>query len=695
MRRLILILISFIAFCAIIQAQNINFLNSLKSDKQKADTLYVLSMIQFRNQRFDSAQYFLKDALKFANKTGDNHLMAHLYNSLGNTFIQDKKPSEGLVYLKKVLPYLSDNSTPELTFRYYIFTGMAFEDLNQVDSSMYYYHQAELVNNATIPYNNQWVFTKIGLLLQRAENYSEAEKYFLRAYNLTKPKGIRIDHGMLLYHLSNLYFDWKRPEKYADVLEERQAFLRSGKKDYTSDPMHDMLFSGWQTRPFIERISFLENVKKELLKNNSRENAALANIYLSEFYEKEHLPEVALGYVLENRKLLAENTDLSKTMANEKIIYRLLKTTGKIEKALIQADLLFSLKDSMIKVQQRETLADLEKKYETEKKAKDIILLNAEKEINAYRLHNEMNLSQTLLSENILKDSEVNKQIDFNKLLAQENVLRETQLANEKDLKAALIRENNLRKNQLAKEKRAKWLLISGGLLLLIFGLIIFYLYRKQRSKNLLIQKQADDLQMLMREIHHRVKNNLQVISSLLDLQSVTIKDKHASEAIKESRNRVYSMALIHQNLYKDSNIIGIDMNDYINQLVQSLFQSYHSGENKIELETDIDPLVLDVDIVIPIGLLLNELISNSLKYAFNNTSSGILHIAFKKLDNEMLLTVRDNGAGFPKDMNVFKTTSFGYKLVKAFAQKLKGRLEVFNDNGACIVLHIKKMNLA
>ncbi len=98
---------------------------------------------------------------------------------------------------------------------------------------------------------------------------------------------------------------------------------------------------------------------------------------------------------------------------------------------------------------------------------------------------------------------------------------------------------------------------------------------------------------------------------------------------------------------------------------------------------------------VIPIGLVLNELISNSLKYAFNHTHSGTLTIALKKYEDEMLLSVRDNGTGFPAGLNIFKTNSFGYKLVKAFAQKLKARLEVYNDSGACILLHIKKMKFA
>jgi two-component sensor histidine kinase len=229
---------------------------------------------------------------------------------------------------------------------------------------------------------------------------------------------------------------------------------------------------------------------------------------------------------------------------------------------------------------------------------------------------------------------------------------------------------------------------------LLVSALIIFRLYQKQKSKSTIIEKQGAELETLMKEIHHRVKNNLQVISSLLDLQSQTIGDKQAAEAIKESRNRVQTMALIHQDLYSESNTRGIAMPDYINKLALSLFSSYNVKKNKILLETNIEPILLPIDLVIPIGFVLNELISNALKYAFSDKESGILNITLEQKNGELLLKVKDDGQGFPPGLNVYQAQSFGYKLVKAFAQKLKGRLEVYNDNGACVLLHIRKYKL-
>lgn len=187
----------------------------------------------------------------------------------------------------------------------------------------------------------------------------------------------------------------------------------------------------------------------------------------------------------------------------------------------------------------------------------------------------------------------------------------------------------------------------------------------------------------------------MQIVSSLLDLQSFTIKDEGASEAVKESRNRVQSMALIHQNLYREGNIKSVLMEDYIQNLAQNLFDSYNIQKDKVKLKTDIDHLNLDVDTVIPLGLIVNELISNSLKYAFKGRESGELAVVLKQKNNELMLEVRDNGNGFPEDWNSRPDQSFGYKLIKAFAQKLKARLDMYNDNGACVSMHITKYKMA
>jgi two-component sensor histidine kinase len=170
----------------------------------------------------------------------------------------------------------------------------------------------------------------------------------------------------------------------------------------------------------------------------------------------------------------------------------------------------------------------------------------------------------TLLRENILKDSSISNQQLLMAAMENESALRNVQLRKEKELSLSLGRENELKQKLLNDERRNKWMLWAGIAVLAFAGGIIFWQYKKQRNKNAIINKQTDELEVLNKEIHHRVKNNLQVISSMLDLQSQSLQDEKATAIIKEGIQRVQSMAFIHQNLYQGNAVNSVNMNEYI-----------------------------------------------------------------------------------------------------------------------------------
>jgi two-component sensor histidine kinase len=263
-----------------------------------------------------------------------------------------------------------------------------------------------------------------------------------------------------------------------------------------------------------------------------------------------------------------------------------------------------------------------------------------------------------------------------------------------RDQVTLLSNENKLKEITLQHERQLRPLILSGATAFLLLAVLIYYLYRAQKAKNRLIKRQTDELKTLMREIHHRVKNNLQIISSLLDLQSMTVRDGQASQAIKEGRNRVQSMALIHQNLYGDTDLIAIAVDEYIDSLAQNLFSSYNIQQGQIELKTHIEKMKLDVDTVIPIGLMLNELISNSLKHAFEKGRPGLIELTLKKEKDALLMEVKDNGKGFPKPIDPPRPETFGMRMIRIFAQKLKADLNIYNDQGACVVMRMRKYRL-
>ncbi|MCA1762606.1 MAG: sensor histidine kinase, partial [Flavobacteriales bacterium] len=239
-------------------------------------------------------------------------------------------------------------------------------------------------------------------------------------------------------------------------------------------------------------------------------------------------------------------------------------------------------------------------------------------------------------------------------------------------------------------------MLIFFAVLLILGGVVITYRYIVQqrvsgllKQKNKTIEEALQERELLIKEIHHRVKNNLQIVSSLLSIQGREIKDQKAMEAVKESKDRVQSMALIHQYLYGDSNLKSIDMPEYISELSHKLFSAYRLDRDRVSIHVHSHPVFLDVDTAIPVGIILNELITNSLKYAFPDGVGGELHISLKEKDGRLNLRVRDTGVGFDTLEN--SEFSFGMKLLHAFEKKLAASITIKSENGTDIIYSIGK----
>ncbi|MBD2185076.1 sensor histidine kinase [Planktothrix sp. FACHB-1355] len=199
------------------------------------------------------------------------------------------------------------------------------------------------------------------------------------------------------------------------------------------------------------------------------------------------------------------------------------------------------------------------------------------------------------------------------------------------------------------------------------------------------IQASLKEKEVLLKEIHHRVKNNLQVISSLLGLQSRTIQDKQTIDIFQESQNRVRSMALIHEKLYRSKDLSKIDFAEYIRELTINLFRSYKTNSNNVTLVMEIGQnIFLDVDTAVPCGLIINEIVSNSLKYAFPQGEKGKIQIKLNPLDEHQLeMIVSDDGVGLPTNFDLKNANSLGIKLVNGLVNQLRGTLDLNTSKGA------------
>jgi two-component system sensor kinase len=198
------------------------------------------------------------------------------------------------------------------------------------------------------------------------------------------------------------------------------------------------------------------------------------------------------------------------------------------------------------------------------------------------------------------------------------------------------------------------------------------------------IKASLKEKEVLLREVHHRVKNNLQIISSLMSLQSRYVKDKNALKMFRESKNRVRAMSLIHEQLYQSPDLNQISFGDYIERIAQQLFRFYEADVKGVELEVKVDELFLNLDTSIPLGLIVNELVSNSLKHAFPDDRNGKVSIWLQTQDKNNILTVVDDGIGLPSDFDISNNTdSLGLHIVQTLTLQLRGTLDIKKSPGA------------
>src|SRR3990172_10689727 len=211
------------------------------------------------------------------------------------------------------------------------------------------------------------------------------------------------------------------------------------------------------------------------------------------------------------------------------------------------------------------------------------------------------------------------------------------------------------------------------------------------------LKESLREKEILLREIHHRVKNNMQVISSLLMLQEELSEDEKVIEMLKDSQNRIISMALIHEKLYRSENFSRIDLKEYIDDLVSGLFQSYGISEDKVALNINAENVLLGIDSAIPCGLIINQLVSNSLKHAFPEYESGEINILIHSTDEDMIeLSIGDNGIGIPEDLDFRRTESLGLRIVNVLVEnQLHGEITLNRDRGTKFKIKFKGMKWA
>ena len=370
----------------------------------------------------------------------------------------------------------------------------------------------------------------------------------------------------------------------------------------------------------------------------------------------------AKKFYLDAEKILIKNTDDNTLAFCYKGLGNVFEKEHNLEKALIYYEKGIQYAKA---TERNELLSDLYRSvYEIEEK-----LQHPEKALNYYKLYSQM------------KDSVFSIESNRN--------LNELEIVYETDKKQNLIEEKE------AEQKRLKSYIIALGFVLLIV-ISSIYIVNKQRrklaSQKKILETLVDEKNTLLKETHHRVKNNFQIVSSLLYLQSESLQNKAAIDAIREAQNRVRSMILIHQRLYNRDEIVGINAKEYITDLVNDLTEYQATKIENLKTEISVENLVFNVDTITPIGLMVNELVTNIIKHAFDDhITNPLIKVDLHKQDEEVILIVSDNGKGLVEEPN---PDSFGIKLIHSLSKKLKGKVTFTSENGTIVTIIMKRFTL-
>ena len=584
----------------------------------------------YRTKNQDSSLLIYNRARLLSQKLNDANSLRKAAVAMANLYEKKGEIDNTKKYYKLAIVTATENDLPKSIPGMYLDMSMVYRLDGQLDSAFYWVANADQAFDAIGEKYYKWkIHSLMAHLHKDRKEYDKAGEAFEKAWAIVEKGTNRMDQGYLLYSMSSNFFESENFEKFAIYSQKWQEFNQnSGKGNHhATNPDHSPMLTLFSP----DDPANIDRMRRAIAYNksiNDNMRVGIHNGSLGYLLSRQGDNKGALEAFLTSEIYLKKAKSRIDLALAYKRIYKSYKKLQDYPNALAYHEKYLMLSDSIKQEEVLKSLVELETKYETSQKEKAIALLNS---------------------------------------------------------------ENQLQELQLSTAKRQNIIIVIGFLAALFIAGLLFYFYQQKQKDNAIITKALKEKELLLREIHHRVKNNLQVISSLLSLQSRFIEDENALEAIKEGRDRVKSMALIHQNLYQEDNLTGIKVQAYFEKLFNSLFNSYNISPERIKLDTDIQNINLDVDTIIPLGLIVNELVSNALKHAFPGNRNGTIRIQLKEDPKGLQLQVADNGIGWKREINIEQSDSFGFRMINAFKNRLEAQLEIENNNGAQITMLIKE----
>lgn len=540
--------------------------------------------------------------------------------------------------------------------------GLVYGDRNQLQEAERLYHEViEIFEARQDSFSIGAIRNSLGLIYDAEGDYRSSMREYLKAYDIFRAVKHEGAQGIILNNLGRVYQTQRNFDKAIDYYKRYMAICtKLGRQSGVATALNNIgaAYSDMLQLDSAEHYLLASVRMKEEIDYKNDLAASLSNLAKVANLEGNH--QAAIQYAEQGLKYAREYKnikDQSFCLLELARAYAGMEAASKAKTAYLKA---LELAEEMKNIKLRFDINE------------GLYLL--------HRAGNPITAIGYLEQAYVLKDSILNEEnVEALTTLRLEHEFNEKQLIDKQRINTLELQEK-LQSARLGNQKAA---IITLASLLTVLGALLFILFKQKNrisQQNEVINQALKEKDMLLKEIHHRVKNNLQVISSLLGIQTRNVQDQAARDALNEGRNRVLTMSLIHQNLYQLGNFTGIEVASYFQKLVENLFATYNISEEKITLKSQIDQLILDVDTVIPLGLVLNELISNSLKHAFPN-GRGSIKVELQEKDQRLHLLVADNGVGVEQSQIIAGST-YGYELIQALVDKLDGQLTIDNQQG-------------
>jgi len=608
-------------------SQNTNKIDSLKviiknaSDSAKCD-LYYKTAVEFYRSDYDSVLFYCKKAISAGTGVVKDSELAYSY-LLGGVAYRNigELDSAVLLYNAAKLIFIKD------TFligegKVNNNLGKVYHQMGKFDEAIEVYLEAEQIfinEKDTLSLAN--VYSNMAELNIDLKQFDKANEHFLKARKLFKNTQNTIDEAVLLYDVGSLKI--------------RENELDSALFYYYS------AIKIWKPAKHEKKIGNCYLKIGDIYKQKNNLNKSISNYLLAEqYYKTANYPfgtaevSIQLGNLYFSLKKYNKSIhyysvafELSEYIEAKglllevyKHMYLIYKESGNYSKSLSFHEKYLTLKDSILGEQQEKNIAEIQTKYETFENKRQIERLRDSTKIQ--------------------------------------------QLKNEKTSLEA------------QKQKSGNVILIIIVIVVILFGILMIYRYNLKTKLSNRLTKSLEEREVLLKELHHRVKNNLQIISSLLNLQIKHSGTQNIDEILQISKDRIATMVVIHEKLYRSKNLKLINIADYIPDLAENLYNSFNLKEKNIIIDTNIQELMLDVNKLVPCGLIINELVTNSIKHAFPAKKSGEIKISTQNENGICKIRIKDSGKGLPEDFNFKDADTLGIELITGLAKQMNGKLE-------------------